>query len=130
NRSPETPTMRTLAFFLAVAFVVLCSGALSTGGQAPDAERPFVGDWTPIRDVYEQRIQELGRWAVAEHVKAAHDGVRFSKVTSGEEQAVTESETNYRLVIDGADAAGKDAAYAASVFEGKTRELLAFGLAN
>lgn len=42
-------------------------------------------------------IQELGRWAVTEHVRLADDGLCFLDVVSGREQVY--SGMNYELVI-------------------------------
>ncbi|KAF7054990.1 hypothetical protein CFC21_062573, partial [Triticum aestivum] len=42
--------------------------------------------WYPIGDVdNEPHVQELGGWAVAEHIKKMHDGLKFIKVMSDEE---------------------------------------------
>ncbi|KQK22990.1 hypothetical protein BRADI_1g70523v3 [Brachypodium distachyon] len=40
----------------------------------------------PIGDAKKPHVQELGGWAVTEHVKQSHDKIKFSKVTNGEEQ--------------------------------------------
>lgn len=41
------------------------------------------GGWEHIGNINDPRIQGLGKWAVAEHVKQAGGGLRFSKVVLG-----------------------------------------------
>ena len=73
------------------------------------------GGWQPIENINDPDIQELGRWAVAEHVKQANDGIKFKKVVKGAVQVV--NGFNYRLIIHALNGDGKDAAYKAEVFE-------------
>ncbi|WVZ57396.1 hypothetical protein U9M48_007785 [Paspalum notatum var. saurae] len=114
--------MRALvsALIAAAAVVALCSSA------APTASAAIVGGWRPIMDVSDPHIQELGSWAVSEHVKEAADGLSFTKVVSGEQQVV--AGMNYKLEIEATDAAGKSATYQAAVYEGLSsqRRLLSF----
>ncbi|CAN6289027.1 unnamed protein product [Urochloa humidicola] len=117
------------ALIVAAAFFIgLCSVAPAAAARvAPQ----IVGGWNPIKDVSDPHIQELGGWAVSEHVRKANDGLRFGKVVSGEEQVV--SGMNYKLVIEATDGAGKSGWYGAAVYEQewtKTRQLLAFEPAN
>uniref|UniRef100_A0A0D9WY58 Cystatin domain-containing protein n=1 Tax=Leersia perrieri TaxID=77586 RepID=A0A0D9WY58_9ORYZ len=57
-----------------------------------------VGGWSPIEDINDLHIQELGEWAVSEHNKVSTtSALTFSKVTSGEQQVV--NGMNYRLFI-------------------------------
>ncbi|XP_034577296.1 cysteine proteinase inhibitor 8 [Setaria viridis] len=116
------------ALIVAAAVLGLCSVAPTAAARvAPQ----IVGAWKPIKDVSDPHIQELGGWAVSEHVKQANDGLRFGKVVSGEELVV--SGMNYKLVIEATDGAGKSATYGAAVYEQewtKTRQLLAFEPAN
>lgn len=114
--------MRTSLLVAAVAAVV-CAVA------TPTAAIP--GGWAPITDINDPHVQELGGWAVAEHVKKANDGLKFSKVVSGDQQVV--SGINYRLVIDALSRDGKGASYKALVYEQNwtnTRRLLSFEPAN
>ncbi|CAN6284220.1 unnamed protein product [Urochloa humidicola] len=116
------------ALIVAAAVIALCSVA-PTGAAYVAPE--IVGGWNPIKDVNDPHIQELGGWAVAEHVKKANDGLRFGKVVSGEEQVV--SGMNYKLVIEATGRDGKSGTYGAAVYEQewtKTRQLLAFEPAN
>ncbi|CAN6343095.1 unnamed protein product [Urochloa humidicola] len=109
---------------VATAVIALCS-------VAPSVAAHNVGGWNPIKDVNDPHIQELGAWAVAEHVKKANDGLRFGKVVSGEEQAV--SGMNCKLVIEATGRDGKSGTYEAAVYEEewtKKRQLLAFEPTN
>ncbi|KAF8698419.1 hypothetical protein HU200_035158 [Digitaria exilis] len=112
---------------VAAAVIGLCSVAPA----AAEGEMPQMGGgWEHIRDVNDPHIQELGRWAVSEHVKVANDGLRFVKVVSGREQAYYG--VSYELVTEATNGAGKSAAYGAVVYEleNKTRELMAFRPTN
>lgn len=127
--------MRTLISMLivaAAAVVGLCSVAPAASAREEPPMPQIVGGWKPIKNVNDPHIQELGRWAVSEHVKQASDGLVFSKVVSGEEQVV--AGTNYKLVIQvtKGGGAGKSATYGAVVYEklDKTRQLLSFNPAN
>ncbi|KAI4993213.1 hypothetical protein ZWY2020_007526 [Hordeum vulgare] len=85
------------------------------------------GGWEHIGNIKDPRIQRLGKWAVAEHVKQARDRLRFSKVVLGTVQVV--SGFNYRLLVQALDGAGKKGAYKAEVYEeaaGKGRKLVSF----
>ncbi|CAN6306137.1 unnamed protein product [Urochloa humidicola] len=109
---------------ITIALIALCF-------IAPSAAAHNIGGWSPIKDVSDPHIQELGGWAVAEHVKKANDGLRFSKVVSGEQQAV--SGLNCKLVIEATGRDGKSGTYRAAVYEDewtKTRQLLEFEPAN
>jgi hypothetical protein len=115
---------------VAAAVVGLCSVApAASAREAPLPEN--VGRWTPITDVNDPEIQEIGRWAVSEHDAAASDSLVFSKVVRGEEQVV--AGTNYKLVIEATKGAGgKIATYGAVVYEkvDNTRQLLSFAPEN
>ena len=124
--------MRALISMLIVAAAAVV-GLCSVAPAASAREEPqIVGGWKPIKNVNDPHIQEIGRWAVSEHVKQASDGLVFSKVVSGEVQIV--AGTNYRLVIQATKGggAGKSATYGAVVYEkvDKTRQLLSFNPAN
>ncbi|KAJ1296581.1 hypothetical protein BS78_01G312400 [Paspalum vaginatum] len=108
----------------AAAAVALCSSI------APAASAAIVGGWRPIKDVSDPHIQELGSWAVSEHVKEAEDGLSFTKVVSGEQQVV--AGMNYKLAIEATDADGKSTTYQAAVYEGLSsqRRLLSFKPSN
>lgn len=117
-------TMSARALLLTTATLLLLVAAARAG-------QPLAGGWSPIRNVSDPHIQELGGWAVTEHVRRANDGLRFGEVTGGEEQVV--SGMNYKLVLDATDADGKVAAYGAFVYEQSwtnTRELVSFAPAS
>ncbi|KAJ1298239.1 hypothetical protein BS78_01G438600 [Paspalum vaginatum] len=89
------------------------------------------GEPHTISDVNDPRIQELGAWAVAEHVKRANDGLRFGKVVSGDEWVA--AGMNYRLYIVAVNLAGQNVTYNAVVFEQiwtNTRKLISFDRVN
>ncbi|TVU47967.1 hypothetical protein EJB05_07585, partial [Eragrostis curvula] len=97
--------MRTTFLFLAIAAVVSTVAAIP-GGWGP----------IPAAEINDPHIQELGSWAVAEHLKVANERLRFVRVVSGEAQVV--AGMNYRLVIDALNLlAGKDFMYNAVVYE-------------
>ncbi|KAJ1254430.1 hypothetical protein BS78_K063900 [Paspalum vaginatum] len=80
----------------------------------------------PIPDINDPHIQEVGRFAVTEHVKEANDGIKFKKVSD-------KVLTMYTLVIDASKSDGKDAQYKAVVYERswwKGLTLLSFRPAN
>ena len=68
---------------------------------------------------------------MAEHFKEANDGLKFSKVVSGDQQVV--SGMKYRLVIDALSRDGRVTSFKALVYDqewGNTRRLLSFDPAN
>ncbi|KAK3125420.1 hypothetical protein QOZ80_7BG0604660 [Eleusine coracana subsp. coracana] len=71
---------------------------------------PTVAD--PI-DINAPDIQNLGRWAVTEHNKKAHDRIKFKKVVGGYHEFITQE--FFSLIIDAWNNAGKDARYDAGV---------------
>lgn len=127
--STSSQTMSTRALLPTLLLLLVAAAAAAARAGAP--ARPLAGGWFPIRNVSDPHIQELGGWAVTEHVRLANDGLRFGEVTSGEQQVV--SGMNYRLVLDATDADGKLAAYGAFVYEQSwtnTRELVSFASAD
>jgi hypothetical protein len=110
-----------------LALLVLSAAAADAAGLGgPDT---LVGGWSPIPDVGAARIQELGGWALgkAKETRLVGDGLRFRRVTCGEQQVV--AGMNYRIVLDAADPSGQSAPYVAVVFEQlwtSTRELKSF----
>lgn len=86
------------------------------------------GEWSPVPDVDTPDIQELGRWAVMEHVKKANDGIRFNRVVSAANKV-----NNFDLIIEAWNSNDKDAKYEAEVYVmdlGAKRALLSFQPAN
>ncbi|GJN32859.1 hypothetical protein PR202_gb21398 [Eleusine coracana subsp. coracana] len=87
---------------------------------------------TPV-DISDPDIQGLGRWAVAEHVKKANDGIKFSSVVSGDQNRGPLLGRYYDLIIDALDSGGKDHKYKAKVYMrdwADKRTLLDFEPAN
>ncbi|KAJ1296584.1 hypothetical protein BS78_01G312700 [Paspalum vaginatum] len=124
-------TTRALPLLLALLLPL----ALSLAAPAParraalGGRGALVGGWSPIEDVGDSHIQELGGWALgqAKHERLASDGLRFRRVVSGEQQVV--SGMNYRLHVDAEDPAGRAAPYVAVVYEQvwtSTRKLTSF----
>ncbi|KAF8664574.1 hypothetical protein HU200_054757 [Digitaria exilis] len=67
------------------------------------------GEWSPVPTTL--GIQDLGRWAVTEHVKKANDGIKFIKVVSAKS-----NDDNFDLIIEASNSNGKDAKYEAEVY--------------
>ncbi|XP_062211651.1 cysteine proteinase inhibitor 8-like [Phragmites australis] len=103
---------------------------LAVAAVGPARAGRVLGGWSPIPDMGDARIQELGGWALAQakQERLASDGLRFRRVVRGEQQVV--SGMNYRLYIDAADASGRSAPpYVAVVYEQvwtNTRQLTSF----
>ena len=88
------PTIRAVLLFAIAAIATYLAGPAMA-----------YGEWFPIPNVNDLEIQELGRWAVEEHVKQAKDGIKFNKLVSGKEQ-VGEG-MNLDLIIDPWNGDGK-----------------------
>lgn len=54
-------------------------------------------DWTPIPNVKDPHVQEMGNFAVAEYNKQTGESLKFKGVVSGEMQLV--AGMNYRLIL-------------------------------
>ncbi|XP_010513103.1 PREDICTED: cysteine proteinase inhibitor 5-like [Camelina sativa] len=57
-----------------------------------------LGSWTPIKDVKDPHIVEIGQFAVSEFDKLTRSRLTFVKVVQGESQVV--SGVNYRLLLE------------------------------
>ncbi|KQK12960.1 cysteine proteinase inhibitor 8 [Brachypodium distachyon] len=116
--------MRTSSCLLLLAVVTIIAVVypVTTSAQQP---------WHPIdgEDIDRPFYQILGGWAVMEHVKQAHDGLKFSKVFSGEKQDLSTS-VKYHFVIIASDRGGKTDRYDAELIEGNPRRLISFAPAN
>lgn len=115
-----SPPMRT-GLLLAIV-VVAISVAIPTMAN--------LGEWHPI-NINDPEIQELGKWAVAEHVKQANDGIKFDKLESGKQQVG--GGVSFDLIIDAWNNDGKVAKYEAMLHVRDWRDkrtLLSFKLAN
>ncbi|KAF8100877.1 hypothetical protein N665_0214s0037, partial [Sinapis alba] len=78
-----------------------------------------IGGWTPIRDVKDPHIVEIGKFAVSEYDKQNNLGLRFVEVLSGESQVV--SGMNYRLIVSVNE--GKTKKYKAVVWEKPSKSM-------
>uniref|UniRef100_M4DLH7 Cystatin domain-containing protein n=1 Tax=Brassica campestris TaxID=3711 RepID=M4DLH7_BRACM len=76
----------TFILFLAL---VLCSLYVS--------QAALTGGWSPISDVKNARIVEIGEFAVSEYNKQSKSGLKFVEVVSGESQIA--AGMNYRLIL-------------------------------
>ncbi|OEL36223.1 hypothetical protein BAE44_0002759 [Dichanthelium oligosanthes] len=87
------------------------------------------GGWIPIPNINDPVVQNLGGWAVSEHVKQTNDGLKFQKVVSGDQ--LVAAGLQLRIIIDALSRDGKDGRYHAVVFQqGRVRKLVSFGPAN
>uniref|UniRef100_A0A0D9VR26 Cystatin domain-containing protein n=1 Tax=Leersia perrieri TaxID=77586 RepID=A0A0D9VR26_9ORYZ len=116
--------MTTSSLLLAaVAVVAVCAAA-----AAPHATVALAGGWSPITNIRDPHIQELGQWAITEVNKnpSTSGPLTFSKVTGGEQQVV--NGINYRLDIDASSSIDVDGSYKAVVYEqdSTTRKLISF----
>ncbi|KAG2301986.1 hypothetical protein Bca4012_060323 [Brassica carinata] len=68
-----------------VLFSLYASEAVRTGG------------WSPITDVKDPHVVEIGKFAVSEYDKQSKAGLKYVEVVSGETQIV--SGMNYRLIV-------------------------------
>jgi hypothetical protein len=105
-----TSTILVLIATVAIIYTVATPtmAARVTAGRWFPAGVP--GGFSPILDINDPHVQELGGWAVSEHDKKANDGIKFNRVVSGDIQVV--AGLNYRLIIDASN--GK---YEAMVWE-------------
>jgi hypothetical protein len=115
--------MKTFSLLVVVVAAVAVAYPIATSAQVA---------WYPIGDPQnEPHVQELGAWAVAEHVKQAHDGLKFSKVVSGEE--ASDAGVKYHLIIEALNGVGKPGRYETFLIEevrSNTRSLISFGPAK
>ncbi|XP_051196161.1 cysteine proteinase inhibitor 8-like [Lolium perenne] len=113
--------MSTLLFLLVAGAAVLHAAAAldATVPDAAAAAAPSAaldGKWKPIINITDPHVQDLGRWAVVKHTWVYNDGLRFSKVVSGEMQIV-DFGINYRLDVDALRMNDAHAMYKVEMFE-------------
>ncbi|KAK2967499.1 hypothetical protein RJ640_010140 [Escallonia rubra] len=77
--------------------LLLVGGSAALGGRSGGR----VGGWQPIKDVKVPEVQEIAKYAVAEHNSQAKTDLKYESVVRGETQVV--AGTNYRLVIAARD---------------------------
>jgi hypothetical protein len=115
--------MRQHNILLLTIAIVICITATPTTAREAISD-VATGGWRQIPDINTQEIQEIGRWAVAEHARQASDGLQFKRVVSGMQQVV--SGMNFKLRIEAVNGDGKEGMYRAEVYDQpwtKTREL-------
>ncbi|CAM0871890.1 unnamed protein product [Alopecurus aequalis] len=100
--------MSLLLFLLIAGATVLDAAAM------PSAT--LIGNWQPITNITDPDVQVLGKWTVTKHTMLENDGLKFSKVVSGQMRIVDGGE-DYQLDVDVLQLSGKDAMYKAIVFE-------------
>ena len=98
----------------AVAIVYIVATMATTVVSQP--RDPQQG-WYPLPVIDAPVVQELGRWAVAEHNKKANDRIRYHRVVGGEEREDPQLGMKYHFVIDAVDGGGKDGKYEAVMAE-------------
>lgn len=105
QNSPQIPMTKSLFFF--VSFLLVASHLVTS--------KPIPGGWSPIKNVTDQHVKELGAFAVSEHDNVTKDNLEFVQVVSGEQQVV--AGMNYRLVLEAKNGDGEVAKYVATVVE-------------
>lgn len=113
-----------IVFLLLLSLVVVFLLPLSASAAVR------VGGWSPISNVTDPHVVEIGEFAVSEYNKRSESGLKFETVVSGETQVV--AGTNYRLKVAANDG-GASKNYEAMVWEKpwlKFRNLTSFKPAN
>lgn len=92
------------------------------------AAPPCVGCLTPIPNLNDPHVADIGEFAVSQHNKETKSRLKFVKVVSGEYQVV--EGVKYQLVVTANDDIGKNKNYEAIVFEsrvgGRSMNLISF----
>lgn len=104
-------------------FFLIC---ISFDSSAALGEGTLTGGWSPIPDVTDPKIVEIGKFSVDEHNKEDNASLEFKKVVKGESQVV--AGTKYNLTITAADGSVENN-YVALVWDKpwqKFRKLLSF----
>ncbi|KAJ4704048.1 Cysteine proteinase inhibitor [Melia azedarach] len=78
---------------LFILSVLLVAAAARTGA--------LLGGWTPIKDLNDPHVKEIGQFAVAEYNKQSKADLKFQSVVKGESQVV--AGINYRLILTAID---------------------------
>jgi hypothetical protein len=118
--------MRTHNIILVTILVVICIIAMPTTARK-NQQDIIANRWEQIPNINAPDVQEIARWAVAEHAKQTNDRIQFKRVMSGMYQVVAGK--NFQLVIDASNIDGKDRMYIAEVFDqpwSHTRKLNSF----
>jgi hypothetical protein len=106
--------MRTHNILLVTIVIVIC--IIATPTTARDNKQDVIADgWKQIPNINAPDVQEIARWAVAEHARQTNDRLQLKRVVSGMYQVVAGK--NFRLRIDTANIDGKDRMYITEVFD-------------
>lgn len=95
------------SLFLLIFFLLAASNLVTS--------KTMLGGWSPIKNLTDQHVKDLGAFAVSEHDKVTQDSLVFVQVVKGDQQVV--SGMNYRLVLEAKDANEVVAKYLAVVWE-------------
>lgn len=109
GKSSKMPCNRCRLFLVLSAALLLLSGEAAAARTAA-----LVGGWSPIKNISDPHVQEIGKFTVTEHNRLAATNLKFQSVVSGESQVV--SGVNYRLVVAAVDG-GVSNKYEAVVWE-------------
>ncbi|OVA20061.1 Proteinase inhibitor I25 [Macleaya cordata] len=82
---------------LVFSFSIMFDGISAVRSTIHEKEIFLTGDWSPIKDVKDPHIVEIGQFAVKEYNEKTKTGLKFDQVISGESQVV--SGINYKLVL-------------------------------
>uniref|UniRef100_A0ACD5WYR7 Uncharacterized protein n=1 Tax=Avena sativa TaxID=4498 RepID=A0ACD5WYR7_AVESA len=121
--------MRKHNILLVTIAVVICITA--TPSTTRDLSGVIPGSWKQITNINAPEVQEIARWAVAEHARQANDGLQLKRVMSGMEQVV--SGMNWKLRLEAVNGDGREGMYIAEVYDQSwthTRKLNSFGPPN
>lgn len=102
----------TIVSAVAAIVYIVATMATTVVSQPQDPQQ-----WYPLPVIDAPVVQELGRWAVAEHNKKANDRIKYHRVVGGEEREDPQLGMKYHFVIDAADGGGKDGKYEAVLAE-------------
>lgn len=105
-------------FFAALLLLLLLASVsmLSDFSHGSKLGPPRTGAWSPITNVSDPHVGEIGSYAVTEHNREANANLVLIKVIKGEEQVV--GGVNYKLVLEAKDDdGGKVGNYEAVVLE-------------
>ncbi|KAL1194674.1 Cysteine proteinase inhibitor 4 [Cardamine amara subsp. amara] len=78
-------------------------------------ESGLIGGWTPIKDVSDPSVTEIGKYAITEHNKQSKANLKYEKIVKGKTQVV--AGTKYDLIIAAKSYGGVTKKYKAVVVE-------------
>ncbi|XP_078181484.1 cysteine proteinase inhibitor 8-like [Carex rostrata] len=95
------------SLFLLIFFLLAASNLVTS--------KPMPDGWSPIKNLKDQHVKDLGVFAVSKHDEVTKDSLVFVQVVKGDQQVV--SGMNYRLVLEAKDEKEVVAKYLAVVWE-------------